>query len=594
VRPAHPTRDRCLVRAHPRCRSWRLGALLACSLASSPALEAATFVVGAGAGCTHATLASAVAAAAANGPGDDTIRLAVPSIALPALVDVVDQGVLIFGGYSSCTATTQTGRTTITGGGSNDAFWVHGAATEYRSFVLSRVTLDMTGSGLRPLRLDQLANVVLDAVDLVGGSAIDGGNVWMSGQVILQILGNSQIRDGVASDDGGGIYCEAGGQIFLDGGSDVHNNWVDSSGGGIYADDCDVTVRSGETADDPAWSEGVWNNNSVDPGGGIAAVNGSTVALTGLSRDAIAGLISNSTSSAGGGLYLSGTGTTGVARNARIQSNGGNPGGGVFVGVGATFTMDVNSSTCSAGRGCSDISDNYTTHPGGMGGAAIGVATGGGASVRQTEIHYNHSFVGPGGSVAAVASGGSLYLEGCEIHDNDYLPTDPDVSRFRVLNGSTVTVAFSTLVEDTVAPGVGVFEVEGGATFELLSSIIHASTTFEAPAAATLVDCVITKETASFPAGGTEISTVTDPLALFVNPAQNDYRLRRSSPAIDYCDTFNIAPTDTDIDGDLRGFDAPPANNLGTFDLGADEWLALLFVDGFETGNAGLWSASVP
>lgn len=593
MRSAHPTRDRCIPRPHSPHRRWRLGLFLAGALSLAPALEAATFVVGVGTGCTHATLADAVAAAAANGPGDDTIRLAVPSIALPALINVVDQGVLIYGGYSSCTAATQTGRTTITGGGSNDAFWAHGATTEYRTFVLSRITLDMTGSGLRPLRLDQLENVVLDAVELVGGRAIDGANVWMSGQVILQILGNSQIRDGLASDDGGGIYCEAGGQIFLDGGSDLHHNSVDSAGGGIYADNCDVTVRSGGQADDPLWDEGVWNNSSVDPGGGISALNGSTVTLTGTSPNAIAGLINNWSGSAGGGLYLSGAGTTGIARNARIESNGANAGAGVFVGVGATFTMDVNSATCPLGRHCSRLSRNYMW-AGGLGGAAIGVASGGSASVRQTEIYYNTAISGTGGTVATVASGGTLYLEGCEVHDNDTLILgDPDVSRFLVLGGSEVTVAFSTLVEETVTPGVGIFRVESGATFELLSSIVQATRTFEAPTFASLVDCVITRETATFPAGGTQISTVADPNLLFLAPPSGGYRLRQSALAIDYCDTFNIAPTDTDIDGQFRGFDAPNTNRLGAFDLGADEWMPLLS-DGFETGNTSRWSGVVP
>ena len=71
-----------------------LGATLFAWGVVANSLSAATFIVGAGgAPCTHATLAAAVAAAQANGPGDDTIRLAVPSLTLAATLDINDHGV---------------------------------------------------------------------------------------------------------------------------------------------------------------------------------------------------------------------------------------------------------------------------------------------------------------------------------------------------------------------------------------------------------------------------------------------------------------------------------------------------------------------
>ena len=91
---------------------------------------------------------------------------------------------------------------------------------------------------------------------------------------------------------------------------------------------------------------------------------------------------------------------------------------------------------------------------------------------------------------------------------------------------------------------------------------MQADQTFHAPAFATAIDCVITREQASFPAGGTLLITVTDPTIIFQSSAPFDYRLKRGSVAQDYCDTFFYSPVDDDIDNQPRGCDDPTRPNV--------------------------------
>jgi hypothetical protein len=70
---------------------------------------------------------------------------------------------------------------------------------------------------------------------------------------------------------------------------------------------------------------------------------------------------------------------------------------------------------------------------------------------------------------------------------------------------------------------------------------------------------------------------------VFQNPGVGDYHLTLASPAVDYCDTVVFTPMENDIDGDDRGRDIVEVpNNLGPFDLGADEFTDIMFASGFE------------
>ncbi len=563
-------------------------------------LSAATFIVGAGgAPCTHATLAAAVAAAQANGPGDDTIRLAVPSLTLSATLDINDHGVLIFGGYSSCSAATATGTTTITGGGATDGIWLHGAASDYRSFVLSRVDLDMQASGRRALRIEGLFAVVVQRSAVHGGRATDGANLYVSGAAQVFVTEFSDIWDGLATGNGGGIYCASGASVDLQSGTWLRNNLASGSGGGLYADDCSFQATSGTSTGERIELR---DNSSAVQGGAIAALNGSSVILSGR-WSAFNNTIyfhQNSAGVVGGGIYL--LESTATLRNVWLESNGAQTGGALFVSLFSTLTMDIDEATCSQPRNCSRMRFNYIGfQPGSEGGSAIAVAGGGIATIRQTRIYDHQSMDGsPGPAGVTLGASASLSYEGCEFFRNgSFGPGDPEVSRFSVKSGSTLKIAYSTIVDPVVTAGIGAIKSEAGATVRLLSSIVLTGRTFETgsgASASSIFDCDIVSETGSIPSAGSFIVAYPFPEFLFTDAGNDDFSLVPTALAIDYCDNFNAPPTDSDVDNQVRGFNAPAANNIGTYDLGADEWMAAgaLFWDGFETGNPSRWSAVTP
>lgn len=556
--------------------SRRLCRLGLCCLFAAGSAGAATFRVGIGTGCTHATVESAVAAAAANGSSQDEIHIAYATQTLGSLVEVANHSVALVGGFSSCTAGSPTGQTTLRRFDPTDAFYVHSAAGT-AVFSLDRITVDMGASAKRALRLEgNVQAILIDSVLTDGRAPLgeNGGNAWMSGNATLALIRSTIQLGEVNEGSGGGIYCEDGGTVLVDGGSVVRENKAGDFGGGIFGQGCTIEVQG--------W---IYLNDTSGAGGGIYATGGSSVSLTGSGAEDSGTLESNLAGEYGGGLYILGAGTTAIARNAKIVVNSAAVlGGGVAVVGGATFTMDVDPTTCSIARGCSELLGNR----GGIAGAgAIDVSTGSSATIRQTIIRYGRADDGVG-SVAIVF--GTLLIEGCEIYDNDALVI-PDVSRFLV--AGSLTIAFSTIDEATEFSDV--FWVQSGATFRLYSSIVQADQTFHAPAFATAIDCVITREQASFPAGGTLLLTVTDPTLIFESLAPFDYRLKRGSVAQDYCDTFFYTPVDDDLDNQVRGWDDPTRPNLqGAHDLGADEWRPEIFSDGFETAGTNRWSVSAP
>lgn len=566
----------------------------------SATADADTFRVGVGTGCTHATLELAIAAAAANGPGDDEIFLTSPAITLGGLIEINNQTLSVLGGFSSCAAVAATGRTTLTRTGPSDAFWVHGTATT--ELRLGEIDLVMGPSAGRGMLIEGPGSttVYLNNSSVTEGQAPEGGNIWIGGASSLLYVTDSVISLGQATvGDGGGIYCEAGAEVSLDQGSDLHTNSAAGAGGGAFVDGCHLGVSSGWDGIPGGPNSHIYFNQALSgKGGGIGAVGGASVVLLGsepsrhvdLSENFALGVAGGS----GGGLSLEGVGTQATIWNSWIDGNRSHQaGGGVYVGSGAYFMMGVNPLNCWPGRDCSELINNDSAASGGGG---IAVMPGAEAHIRQTEISGNYT--GGGGSGAAMAitgAGAILNVEGCTIFHNFHAPPEGTESP-RIFAGpaSTLTVAFSTIVEDLVAPGMAVLQNNNAVSMRLLSSIVQASKTFTSVPPATQVDCVIVRETASLPLSATAVATVTDPALLFNLTTPTDFSILRDSQAEDFCDTSVYTPVTTDIDGQIRGYDDVPLNAFGPYDLGADEWQPAIFAAGFESGDLLGWSAVVP
>jgi hypothetical protein len=580
----------------------RLGALLA--LAAGP-MAAATFRVGSeGPPCTHATLAAAVAAAAANGPASDTILLS-DNITLSAPIDIDNQSLEIAGGFSDCSdEDAGQARSGITAQVA-DTCGVHGVTTLR---VVNLLGLLVIRPGAAPagrlLRIESPAIVFLGNTLLSGGAAVDGGNVWMSGpQALLSITewagAGSSVYSGDATGFGGGVYCQGGGAITIDRGS-ISGNHADLDGGGAYLNDCRLNVFDGQVSSlacPTGTARGLLCNSAGRVGGGIFATGGSTVTLEGSA--AAPALVAENDADEGGGIYATGAGTTVTGHDVWFLDNTAPfEGGGVYVRDGATFTLDSTEPDCRYSTPCSRFAGNAAAISGGVGGA-IAADSGADVTVRQTGFTGNHANT-RGSVVFAEDAGTQVHLEGVVTWANAgslnraYLDTDDQ---------ALLRVGFSTFDED-MGCCKGIFDTNNGSDVEVFSSVLMAilESTGEgkvfddAPGAGEgrIADCVLFQENpASLPPpidpGAQE--ALSGAATHFSNREAGDFRLRRGTQAVDFCDTFRYTPAASDVDLEARGFDDPAVADspFGAFDLGADEWRPILLAD-HEEGTCVDWT----
>lgn len=554
------------------------GAPAAEASASSRSGQPLLLTVGTDGACSHATLQSALAATAANGPGNDVIHLSVDQTAVSA--DVFAQSVVIAGGFASCSAFSPTGRTTLDGSGAGSVLTIHGGSASDQHVVLLR-DLTITGGDAGfggGIDVSGGMNVRLEGTDVEDNTASFGGGISVRGAsgASVVIAESSQILSNEADQRGGGVYCEDGFVGVFD--SAIAFNHADN-GGGVAVDGCLLRDEAGGPL------RGIFLNDADSFGGGIHASGGSTVEITG-SSEAPASVVSNDALSVGGGIWA--TSSEVQAKHAAIGSNTAGFGGGVGVGIGGSFRMErLAGEGCAAGDRCSTLSGNVADR-----GGAVYVNSGSGlADIRQTFVEGN--FASIEGSAAYVTVFGRLVLEGVVLSDNQ-----GGESVIKLRGDTTGTFAFITMTDNQATDA---YIVTKDPTFgnadelEIFSSILWQPgatplLSFDGATPVT-VDCLIVNENLSLPAG--DFITVQPPQ--FVDAAAGDYHLLESSPAVDYCDDAAYEPTHGDIDDQPRGVDDPAVPDnflLSWYDVGADELSDLIFRDGFESGDTQAWSAA--
>ena len=527
-------------------------------------VQAATFSVGSAGTCTHATLASAIAAAAANGPNLDEIRIG-HALTLAGPLDVTEHSVAIYGAIS-CDSDTPAQRVIqITSG---DGFRMFGGASSLRTLDLAGLTIIMTAG--RTLSLQNRSYVILERETLLsGGTATNGGNVLMTGaNTTLLIDTGARVYSGDATGDGGGIHCSAGGTIALTDGA-VESNHADGDGGGLYLDDCTLTDSAGLFGSGPL-SGGIYDNRAEGSGGGIYAASGAALNLAGSAPAPVVIHDNRAQTGAGGGIAVTGATTSVDAQNTRIYDNFATSAGGVDVRNGASFTMERVGTDCVEPLECSTISRNLLfarLEAGGHGGA-ISVTSGGSAAIFQTYITGNDA--DELGGIAYV-NAASLRIEGSMLYAND---AGSFGSLIDVAGGAQFVLAFSTTASNTGSGDV-LADVSAGS-----SAAFHANVLGEtegglvetAGGGSSPGSCNVALLVPAPPAWTGTIDA--NPNALFVDLAEGDLHLRPSAPIFDTCGTSGYAPLRPDFDDEPRGFDQVAIEDgLGTYDAGADEYL---------------------
>lgn len=572
-------------RARPAGGILRYAALLLCAQAVTAPASAAVFKVGAGAGCTHADLFSAITAAASN-PGLDEIRLgANTSYQGPFLI--FTDGLMLRGGYVTCNATEPTGFSTLLGDNSNRALFllVSGGS------VLERLNItggEVTGNGGGLLIQGDHA-VTLWNVLVFGNTATgQGGNVYVNASpgLDLYLYGSSLLSAGSAT-DGGGLACVGDGRVRFHHNTTVANNQASGKGGGVYlAGSCNLELYSGGS------NGGIVSNTAGDSGGG-AYIEGGAELNTFLATDGLSTIEANSAGGRGGGVYVTGTGSVLRAFFARLTGNSaGGSGGAIFVddGAGAAIGRPTGAfDPCFDSVRCALIDGNSAPV-----GGAVFVDDLGQVSVHGTHIEGNSSTLF--NPVAMVQGGSQVNFRSSVIAGND------GATPITVTDaGSALTLGNVSFARNVnFGPGMVSIGSASVGPVRILTSLFDQQGALFVPGfpagVAPQIDCVMTRHAGLLvgfpPASVQRAILVADPQ--LANPAAGNFQLKGSSPAIDFCDLTQWNADDRDIDWQARDIDDPNHPNPlpGFRDLGADEY-SVIFADGFESGTTSAWDQVV-
>lgn len=291
-------------------------------------------------------------------------------------------GVAIEGGANNTiTDTTISGNSATEAGGSADGGGIliaNGATLEVFGGSISGNTANRAGGGIE----NNASSVTLTDVRLGGQTAaegniagVNGGGLHVSGAGSTTILGGG-VSNNVAGQEGGGLW-NASGTMSIDGtmisanvANAEDNGLDDQGGGGVFniggtVDIVDAAI-SGNLATANSGNGGgvmtvggtvtiqggtISGNSAARAGGGIENNNGS-VQLIDVSVGGATEAEGNSAGVNGGGLHVTGGGTTDVDAGIFENNSAGQEGGGLWNGTGTmtiSSTAIVNNTASGAG-----------------------------------------------------------------------------------------------------------------------------------------------------------------------------------------------------------------------------------------------------
>ncbi len=525
--------------------------LLLLALGHALMAQADVFRVGSDVHCTHPTLAAALAAAVANGPGRDEIRLTIDVQTTNAAFYIEHTDVLIAGGYTACgvLAPGASAQSLIVGNGHDSVFYI--------------------GNG-RNVELQQLAITNGGRHGIANGDFAVGGAVWLNGGVAIlrgvRAMHNRARLGGALAVTGNSVLVIYAGST----GSRIEYNDA-MLGGGIYVGERATLRMENDRVSvihNAANASANWWENS---GGGIFAIGGastqSTVEVTWLSGDPDVPmptpsgfLLANNTATGdGGGMALYGTASF-SAMEATIRDNSaGGAGGGIHLygnqlGWGASAQMHRRHSVlpwwlknCDGQYGCNRVTGNVARRGGGV------MVMHGQLRLGQMLMAGNRSTEGGGaaidtGNIANVPSPvNRIWLDSMVIAGNQCSGPVPSAHCATLDLGAGpnqmhlqhLTLADNTLTAWASNPPP---EIDPGG---LLPPMVLRSTIIEPRFGAIPIafspasidaDCLMAPSTYN---AGTRAITRSAPYA-FVSRANYDYRPAGRDIAIDACDTSQL------------------------------------------------------
>lgn len=558
-------------------------AFAAMAWSSSP-VHAATYRVGSGAGCTHATIQAAINAAVATA-ADDEIRISGNWGGQALSINAAEGAITLAGGYSGCTVATPVAgaRSVLTGNNISPVLRINASnAVSLRSLEIQGGRSTDNGGGIR-YTATAAATFVLEDSFVRNNNAVAGGGLSIENSnplippdhVRVQIRGVSGVVDNTASGSGishgGGIHCVRA-AVDLSGWSRVSQNRANAHGGGVFADNCKIAIGSRGFL-----GAVLWENQAGGFGGGLLA-RGALANVDIYTVDATqpARVVGN-TAWHGGGLAFE-SGASGRLFDVNVEQNTATSiAGGVLVDAsestskvllqGGVDGAPAGATACDDPEACNRIVGNRSSASGW--GAALDIRGNADQPLAAQAVLRGTRLEGNVGGVLISVWDGLLALDGVLMVGNT-------VSS-RIISGiARIDIVASTIAGNALPSGAGVMYVRGDCASAEGGTRVERSIVFQPGHAVASFDkeysvqpeCfrhLMASDFGALPASAERV--VNDPVLL--DPPNGDYRPAPGSPALDFAPahvgdaTRNRSPRVIDL--------ADAANRFGTQDLGAYE-----------------------
>ncbi len=200
--------------------------------------------------------------------------------------------------------------------------------------------------------VEELAGTDMPYITVAGGSissnsAVNGSAIYLKTNSVMDITDGEII--GNTASGSGTVYVNTGTALNMSGGK-ISDNTIGGNGGGIYAWLSEINLTGGEiSGNNSVWGAGVYihgatlvmdggsilNNTATYSGGGLLLQNGSsTPGKATVNGGEICGNVAKTTNSAdgGGGIWVTGSGSTLTLNGGKIMDNRAVSGGGICIG----------------------------------------------------------------------------------------------------------------------------------------------------------------------------------------------------------------------------------------------------------------------
>ncbi len=564
--------------------------LTACLFALLPlASPAAVFTVGSNGSCSHSTIQAAIDAAAAA-PGTDTILIARNQTWSAQQLVITGQSVTLSGGPAQCAMVPDGSRTQISGAG-GAALPVMRITTSGDSVVtlkfLQIVGGDVAGDDLGGgILYNGSVNSVLVIEDSVisGNTAAYGGGIYVNGagsRALLNVGANTLIASNEATISGGGIYL-SNADLHMDApGSAIANNSAGDFGGGLRVlGPSDVSIQSGGLG-----TLGTIFGNTARMGGGLA-LQGSpdtdgdiTLTMETMNPMNIVRIRGNLARERGGAMYARSEIPPGVStvvaqlNGVSIEENTAQTGAAVYLDYASSLGFTVGPylylnpvEGCTAADGCNRVVGNLARTVGGALTTGGIIVAGDASSMELNDTHILGNDGGP-----------PIYSDDPDSSPSERVRLDNVVIANNAVRGDSIvrvvrgvrtrivdsTIAGNNLTGNAIINAVGHTTLDGSILWQPGKTALVTGTS--------TIGRVLASEVASLNTALLAINA--DPR--FVDPANDDFRLKAGSRAIDVAPP--VAGDDRDSDGLPRDQNLELVTDLaGPRDLGAFERQTLL------------------